>query len=155
VQGAYYLVTGVAPFASRRAFERVTGPKAEWWLVQATGALVAVAGAGLLSAARRPSPASEVPAMAAGWALSLAAIDAIYVARRRISPVYLVDATVQLAVLAGLSTTRSHVRVDQPNPCSGPVGGRPLRRAGGREAAEAPSSKPRASSRPGKPGRAN
>ena len=44
VQGAYYLVTGVAPFVSRRWFERVTGPKTEWWLVQTAGALVGVAG---------------------------------------------------------------------------------------------------------------
>src|SRR3954453_8582479 len=34
LQGGYYVLTGVAPFVSRRAFERVTGPKAEWWLVQ-------------------------------------------------------------------------------------------------------------------------
>jgi hypothetical protein len=104
-QGAYYLLTGVAPFASRRAFERVTGPKTEWWLVQTTGALVAVAGAGLLSAARRPTPAAELRAMAGGWALSLAAIEIVYVARRRISPVYLLDAAVQTAIVAGLAPT--------------------------------------------------
>jgi hypothetical protein len=104
-QGAYYLLTGVAPFVSRRAFERVTGPKTEWWLAQTVGALVAVAGAGLLRAARRPAADSEVPAMAIGWALSLGAIDAVYVARRRISPVYLVDGVVQAALVAGLVGT--------------------------------------------------
>jgi hypothetical protein len=115
-QGAYYLLTGVAPFASRRAFEHITGTKTEWWLVQTTGALVAVAGAGLLSAARRPAPGPELSAMAAGWALSLAAIDAVYVARRRISPVYLLDAAVQGAIAAGLAATRGDVTPDGSRP---------------------------------------
>lgn len=43
--GGYYVATGVAPFVSRRAFEAVTGPKREWWLVQTVGALVTAAGA--------------------------------------------------------------------------------------------------------------
>jgi hypothetical protein len=47
-QGAYYVATGVAPFVSRRAFEVVTGPKLEWWLVQTVGALVTAAGGALL-----------------------------------------------------------------------------------------------------------
>ena len=46
-QGAYYLGTGVAPFVSRRAFEAVTGPKKEWWLVETVGVLVTAVGAGL------------------------------------------------------------------------------------------------------------
>jgi hypothetical protein len=118
-QGAYYLLTGVAPFASRRAFERITGPKTEWWLVQTTGALVAVAGSGLLSAARRPAPGPEMSAMGAGWALSLAAIEVVYVARRRISPVYLLDAAVQMAITAGLAATRGDVDRE-------PVGAAPM-----------------------------
>jgi hypothetical protein len=68
---------------SRRAFERITGPKTEWWLVQMTGALVA------------------------GWALSLAAIAAISVARRRISPAYLLDTAAQGAIAGGLWATRN------------------------------------------------
>ena len=46
-QGAYYLGTGVAPFISRRAFESVTGPKREWWLVETVGVLVTAVGGGL------------------------------------------------------------------------------------------------------------
>ena len=38
-QGGYYVATGVLPFVSRRAFEALTGPKREWWLVQTVGAL--------------------------------------------------------------------------------------------------------------------
>src|ERR671917_379465 len=50
VQSAYFVATGVAPFVSRRAFEAVTGPKREWWLVETVGAVVTVIGAALASA---------------------------------------------------------------------------------------------------------
>jgi hypothetical protein len=102
-QGAYYLVTGVAPFVSRRGFERVTGPKTEWWLVQTAGALVGVAGAGLTCAVIRERVTPEVVGMAVGWALSLTVIDVVYVARRRIAPSYLLDAGVEVAILTGLA----------------------------------------------------
>ena len=102
VQGGYYVVTGVAPFVSRRAFEAVTGPKTEWWLVETVGAIVTAVGAALLSGARSGRITPELRGLAAGCAASLAAIDTVYVARRRIAPTYLLDAVAQLAVLAGL-----------------------------------------------------
>jgi hypothetical protein len=101
-QGGYYLATGVAPFASRRLFERVTGPKLEWWLVQTTGVLVTSIGAGIVSATLRNRETPEIVGIAAGCAAGLAGIDIVYVLRGRISPVYLADAGIQLAVLAGL-----------------------------------------------------
>ena len=102
VLGAYYVATGAAPFVSRAAFEAVTGRKREWWLVQTVGALVTVVGGVLVPAARRDRVTPEIVALAAGCAASLTAIDVIYVARRRISPVYLADAAVELAALAAL-----------------------------------------------------
>jgi len=102
VQGVYYLTTGLAPFASRRWFERVAGAKTEWWLVQTVGAVVAVAGAGLTWAATSERTTPEVIGMAAGWATSLAAIDVVYVGRRRIPPTYLLDAAVEIALLTAL-----------------------------------------------------
>src|SRR5947209_20416512 len=57
VQAAYYLPTAIVPFISRRAFERVTGPKTEWWLVLTVSALVGAVGAALGVAARgEPGP---------------------------------------------------------------------------------------------------
>ena len=103
VQSAYYVATGVLPFISRRAFEAVTGPKREWWLVQTVGALVAVIGAGVGTAAARRQLAPETLGIAAGSAASLAAIDVVHVARGRIAPTYLVDAAIQLALLAALA----------------------------------------------------
>ena len=102
VQGAYYVATGALPFVSRRAFEAVTGPKLEWWLVQTVGALVTVAGGALLSGARQRRTTPELLWVAAGSAASLAAIDVVYVAKRQIAPTYLLDAAAQLALLGAL-----------------------------------------------------
>src|SRR3954470_10455044 len=99
-QGAYYLATGVAPFVSRRAFEAVTGPKKEWWLVETVGVLVTAVGAGITAAAARDRVTPEITAIALGSAGGLAAVDVVYVARGRISPAYLADAAAQLALLA-------------------------------------------------------
>jgi hypothetical protein len=100
VQGSYYVVTGVAPFVSRRAFEAVTGPKREWWLVQTVGAIVTTVGAVLVSGAGSGRVTPELRLLAAGCAAGLATIDIVYVARRRIAPTYLLDAAAQLAALA-------------------------------------------------------
>ena len=105
-QGAYYVATGVLPFMSRRAFEAVTGPKREWWLVETVGALVTVIGGALLSGSRPGRSSPELLAVAAGSAAALGAIDVIYVARGRISPRYLLDAAAQLALLGGLAAAR-------------------------------------------------
>jgi hypothetical protein len=101
-QGSYYVGTGVAPFVSRRAFEAITGPKREWWLVETVGLLVTAVGAGLIGAAARDRVTPEVELIASGCAAGLAAIDVVYAARRRIAPTYLADALVQLAVLGAL-----------------------------------------------------
>jgi hypothetical protein len=106
VQGGYYVATGVLPFVSRRAFEAATGPKREWWLVQAVGALVTVIGGVLLSGAGRRRESPELLGLAAGSAAALAGIDFVYVARRRISPRYLADAAVQAGLLGGLAAGR-------------------------------------------------
>jgi hypothetical protein len=106
VQGGYYVTTGILPFVSRRAFEAATGPKREWWLVQTVGALVTVVGGVLLSGAGRRRDSAELSGLAAGSAAALAAIDVVYVIRRRISPRYLADAAVQAGLLGGLAAGR-------------------------------------------------
>jgi hypothetical protein len=105
-QGVYYLATGVAPFISRSRFEAATGPKTEWWLVQTVGGLVGVIGAGLLSGARTGRATPELIWIAAGSATVLGTIDVIHVARRRISPTYLLDAAAQAALLAACARSR-------------------------------------------------
>jgi hypothetical protein len=101
--GAYYVATGSMPFVSRRAFEAITGRKREWWLVQTVGAFLAAVGGSLVSAVRAERVTPELIGVAAGCATTLAAVDVVYVARGRISPVYLADAAVEVAALAGLA----------------------------------------------------
>ena len=99
----YYLTTGIWPLASRRAFETITGPKRDFWLVQTVGALVGVIGASLALAARNSRAVEEasIKTLAIGSALSLAAVDVLFVARGRISPIYLLDAAAELALASG------------------------------------------------------
>lgn len=99
-QGAYYVLTGVSPFVSRRLFEVLTGRKREFWLVETVGALATAIGSALLVAARREEPSPEALTLAVGSAASFAAIDVVYVARRRIAPTYLVDAVAQVLLIA-------------------------------------------------------
>jgi hypothetical protein len=102
-QSAYYLATGIAPFVSRRGFEAVTGPKREWWLVQTVGALVTVIGGVLASATVRRRITPEMQALAIGSAAALATIDIVYVTRRRVSPLYLLDAAIEISLIVGVS----------------------------------------------------
>jgi hypothetical protein len=114
-QGSYYVATGVAPFVSRRGFERVTGRKRDWWLVETVGVLVTAVGAGLLRAAASDRVTPEIELIAAGCAAGLAAIDLVHVARRRIAPTYLADAAVEAALLVALSSSEGPaVRRDGP-----------------------------------------
>ena len=110
VQSAYYVTTGLLPFVSRRAFEAVTGPKREWWLVQTVGALVTVTGATVASAVARRRVTPEVLALAVGNAAALAAIDVVYVARRRIRAIYLFDAALEAGLIIMLMRARDGQR---------------------------------------------
>lgn len=99
-QGVAYLITGIWPIVHRRSFEAMTGPKTDYWLVRTVGALVSVVGAVLLLGSRRSRWLPEFTLLAVGSALSLALVDIVGVAVRRISPVYLLDAVGELALVA-------------------------------------------------------
>jgi hypothetical protein len=101
LQAAYYVPTGVLPLVSIRLFEAITGPKVDRWLVKTVGALVATTGLALALAGRRRQIAPELAVVAAGNAAALAAVDMVYVAKRRISPIYLLDAVAEIALVGG------------------------------------------------------
>jgi hypothetical protein len=100
VQSAYFVTTGVWPLVSPRTFQLITGPKKDFWLVNTAGVLITVIGVTIGLAARRQRVTPEIRLLAIGSALGLTAIDVIYVARRRIAPVYLLDAIVELLMVA-------------------------------------------------------
>jgi energy-converting hydrogenase Eha subunit E len=96
-QGLYYVATGVWPIVHLGSFMALTGPKRDTWLVRTFGALVSAIGVSLLvGRADRTATAT----LAISSALTLAACEAVFVARGRISPIYLADALVE-AGLAG------------------------------------------------------
>jgi hypothetical protein len=100
-QGVIYAVSGVWPILNLPTFEKITGPKVDGWLVKTVGALIATVGVVLLSAAQRNRVTPEMAALGAGCAASLAAIDVVYVAKGRISPIYLADAVMEAGIIAG------------------------------------------------------
>lgn len=109
LQGVYFVLTGVWPLISMRAFEAVTGPKVDRWLVKTVGVLVAVIGGSLVLDRRRPSPGTT--ALGIGSAVALGAVDVVYAGRGRISRVYLVDAVAEaLLVAAWLARLRDKRR---------------------------------------------
>jgi hypothetical protein len=99
-QGLFYLATGLWPLLSMGTFERVTGPKKERWLVKTVGGLIATIGGVLTSAGLRRRVSAETTALALGSAAFLTAIDLVYVAKRRIAPVYLLDAVAEVGLMA-------------------------------------------------------
>jgi hypothetical protein len=99
-QGAFYVASGLWPVVHMRSFEAVTGPKVDRWLVRTVGGLLGVVGAALWSAARSRRLSREIALLGAGTAAVLTAVDITYAGRRRISPVYLLDAAVETALVA-------------------------------------------------------
>ncbi|HEX2188099.1 MAG TPA: hypothetical protein VHG51_04340 [Longimicrobiaceae bacterium] len=99
-QGLFYAATGAWSIVGDRSFQAVTGPKTDVWLVKTVGALVAAVGGALAYAGARGRTTPELALVGAGCAAALAAVDATYVARGRISRVYLLDAAAELALVA-------------------------------------------------------
>ena len=105
VQGWYYVVSGLWPILHVTSFEQLTGPKTDIWLVKTVGVLVTVIGATLLLAARHHIGRTTV-FLAVGSALGLAGIDLAYALGRTISPIYLLDAAAELALVGLWATGR-------------------------------------------------
>ena len=115
IQACYYVATGVWPLLHRRSFEAVTGPKVDFWLVRTVGVTVAAIGVGLALSTGRGRLSEELRVTAVLAAAGLGAIDTVYVARRRISPVYLLDAVAE-AVFAGVLAANGRSVAKTPHP---------------------------------------
>ena len=106
IQATYYLVSGAWPLLAYRSFEAMSGPKREPWLVKMVGLLTVAIGGVIASDAHGREATTR--RLAIGSALAYAAVDTWYAGvRRRIRPVYLLDAAVELAfVRAWLAPAR-------------------------------------------------
>jgi hypothetical protein len=99
-QAGFYTVTGVWPIFDMRTFQAVTGPKTDHWLVKTVGACVAVVGGVVGLAASRNRITPEIALLGASTAAALTGIDLVYVAKGRISKIYLLDAAAETALIA-------------------------------------------------------
>lgn len=97
-QGIYYLLTGIWPILSMKTFLWVTGPKTDLWLVIVVGSLISINGATFLCSALFEKRNTAVGLLAAVMALALAILEILYYAKGIISPVYLLDATLELCI---------------------------------------------------------
>lgn len=100
-QGGYYLLTGLWPILSIRTFQWVTGKKTDVWLVKTFGALVAAVSVPLLIAGRRGVVDTQTLALGVGAACALGLADVVYTLKRKISPVYMLDALAEAGIVAG------------------------------------------------------
>jgi len=98
-QGFFYLITGLWPLFSRRTFEKITGPKVDFWLVQTVGILISVIGSVLIATGLRRKVIPEITALGIGSAAGLTGVDIVFTAKNRISPVYLLDALAEIGII--------------------------------------------------------
>jgi hypothetical protein len=106
-QGAFFVTTGLWPILHMRSFEAVTGPKTDKWLVKTLGGLIAAVGGAIVVGGSERT--RMLPLLGAGAAAALGAADVVYVAKKRISPVYLFDAVVEAGLVGAwlLATCRA------------------------------------------------
>jgi hypothetical protein len=99
LQALYYCVTGLSPLVSMRLFEAITGRKRDRWLVQMVGLLATSIALSLWLGALSEDVEPASLALSCGAALAFAGIDITHACRRRISPIYLGDAVVELLIV--------------------------------------------------------
>ncbi|MFF8606849.1 hypothetical protein ACF06X_12995 [Streptomyces sp. NPDC015346] len=95
LHGWFHVVTGVWPLIHRRSFERITGPKADVWLLQTVSGLLVVIGGTQIRAARTETGTALARTLGTGAAVTLFLIDVSYATPGRIRRVYLLDAVFQ------------------------------------------------------------
>ena len=103
--GLFNLATGLWPVLGLRTFEAATGPKLDDWLVKTVGGLLTATGLVELTAPGSPDSLRQTKKLAVGVAGTLTVIDVVYASRRRISPVYFLDAAMQAAWVAAWVVT--------------------------------------------------
>jgi hypothetical protein len=99
-QAVYNIASGLWPVVHRRSFERLLGPKQDFWLVHTVAALLVANGIAQWSAGADPSRLGVARNVGLGTAASLCVIDFRYAITGRISRVYLVDAAVEIGWIA-------------------------------------------------------
>jgi hypothetical protein len=104
LHGSANVLGGLWPLVHLRSFEAVFGPKVDRWLVQTVSGLLLVNGLVQLSASTEAG-LRQSRRLGVGTAAVLTCIDLVYVPTGRISPVYLLDALVEISWIALWATS--------------------------------------------------
>lgn len=114
--GAYNVISGVWPLVHMRSFEAVTGPKDDHWLVRTVAGLLIVNGGVQLASADSLEGQRAARLIGLGTSGTLTAIEVVYGSRRRIRAIYLVDAALEIGIIAAWLHSRPAARLSQePN----------------------------------------
>ncbi|MFC4060124.1 hypothetical protein ACFOWE_17605 [Planomonospora corallina] len=122
--GAFNVLSGVWPLVHLPSFEKVSGPKEDDWLVRTVGGLLAGIGWSQLRGAATAEGRVHARRVGVATAATLAVIDVVYVARRRIRPVYLLDAAVEAAWIVAWWRAGAHGNGGGPQAPAVPSGER-------------------------------
>jgi hypothetical protein len=99
IQAIYFGLTGLWPIVHIRSFMAVTGPKTDIWLVKTVGVLIIAIAIPLLTSALHHKITIDIRLLAILSSLGLTAIDVIYVAKKVISKIYLLDAVAEMMLI--------------------------------------------------------
>jgi hypothetical protein len=97
--GAFNVIAGLWPLLSLRSFEAIFGPKADRWLEYTVAGLLVTNGCTQISAARRGDTATSAW-LGVGTASTLLTIDLVFVPRGTIRWTYLLDAAMEVGLIA-------------------------------------------------------
>jgi len=109
-QAAYYVATGALPLVSMRAFEWVTGPKRDDWLVRTIGGLAIGFGAVL---ARNAANGRADPMVGLAGAVPFGLSSLWYGGTGQVSRIYLLDAILEAAFAAAWLALARGERIDE------------------------------------------
>jgi hypothetical protein len=98
VQGWFNILGGAWPLVSMRTFEMVFGPKTDRWLEYTVAGLLVTNGVCQVSAARQ-GETDNARRLGRGTALTLLAVDLVFVPAGRIRWTYLLDAALEVGWL--------------------------------------------------------
>jgi hypothetical protein len=98
-QALYFGITGLWPLVHMPSFLRITGPKADLWLVRCVGWLVTVVALVLFHSWRRDHVSEETALLGIGSALALGGVSTWYALKGRIWKTYLADTVVEIALI--------------------------------------------------------
>jgi hypothetical protein len=112
-QALYYVPFSLWGLLHIRSFMWVTGNKHDVWLVKTVCLLLITIGTVIGRAGQKDRVTPEIAALGVGSAASLTMIDVWYVAKGRISRVYLLDAIGNTGLIAGwIAASRAAERHD-------------------------------------------